>query len=423
MANDDSLKQVIDQVNKNFEDQLQFLSELVRFPSVVGREADAQKFYADACTKEGLAVELFEAEKERVQNHPAYIESGFDFSGRPNIIATLKGTGKGRSLILNGHMDVVSPEPVDSWSVDPWGGEIIENRLYGRGSLDMKAGVSANLFAMKALMDCGLELAGDVILESVIEEELGGGGGTLACFLRGITADGMLISEPSRQFVWITHPGIKYFRIKILGKPAHAALSHTGVNAIVKMVPVIQALEQLDQKRAATLSYPKVEEQTGRSCNLSIGTMAAGDWVSTVAGWATLECRVGFVPGETGDEVKAQVENTITEAVTGDQWLEEHPPQVEWFGWNAEPWVEREDSAFLKTFADTCTQVLGIKPKLTGASGGLDTRFGTMFDTPSLSFGPDGANYHGIDEYVDIATLREVTQTLATFIPKWCGLA
>jgi len=323
---------------------------------------------------------------------------------------------------LNGHIDVVSPEPFSSWSEDPWKGVIKDNRLYGRGSADMKAGLSANLFALKAILECGLKPKGEIIVESVIEEELGGSGGTLACLLNGVTADGMVISEPSQHYVWITHPGIKYFRVKVLGKPAHAAQSHQGVNAIVKMVPIIKSLEALDLMRANSLSYPRVEQQTGRSCNLSMGKMFSGDWVSTVAGWATLECRIGFVPGETGEQVMRQVEETIKDSVKGDEWFSDHPAQIEWFGWDTEPWVEPESSSFVKAFLKTGEKILGSRPDLTGASGGLDARFGQMFGTPSLSFGPRGRNYHGIDEYVEIDSLLSVTKTLALFVADWCGL-
>jgi len=270
-------------------------------------------------------------------------------------------------------------------------------------------------------LDCGLRLKGDVILESTIEEEAGGSGGTLACFLHGVKADGLIISEPSRECVWVTHPGIMYFRVKVLGLPAHAALSHKGVNAISKMVPIIQALEALDRKRAETLSYPLVERQTGRPCNLSLGKMTAGDWVSTVAGWAVLEGRIGFVPGETKKQVQEQIEQTLVEAVRGDAWFQEHPPAVEWFGWATDPWVEPQDSPFLKQFLPVGEQVLGKPPVILGSSGGLDNRFAPYFDIPSFAFGPAGGNHHSIDEYVEISSLLRVTGTLAAFAAEWCG--
>lgn len=422
MTNDKFQNKIFKQVEHHFDDQIKFLSRLIRIKSLVGQEGEGQKFYAQACRDLGLKVETFEADKAVLEKHPAYIPIDLEYSGRPNVIARQQGRGGGRSLILNGHMDVVSPEPLSQWSVDPWGGQVTENRLYGRGALDMKGGLSANLFALKSVLACGFRPRGEVILESVIEEEAGGSGGTLACFLRGITADGMVIPEPSREAFWITHPGIKYFRVTVFGRTAHAAVSHLGVNAIVKMVPIVKAIERLDQERAHRLSYPIVEKAYGRPCNLSIGKMQAGDWVSTVAGWATLECRLGFVPGESGREVIAEVEKTIAEAVKNDDWFSEHPPRIEWFGWDTEPWLEPDDSAFLKAFSATSQKNVNKTPLITGSPGGLDNRFGPYFNTPSVSYGPGGANNHGIDEYIDLSSLQTVTKTLALFIAEWCQL-
>jgi acetylornithine deacetylase len=415
-------EKILKQVEKSFKEETDFLSQLVKIKSLVGQEGEGQKFYAAACRKLGMKIEMFTPEKGKIKSHPAYIPIDLEYPGRPNVIAELAGAGGGRSLILNGHIDVVSPEPLSLWTVDPWGGQVKENRLYGRGAVDMKAGLAANLYALKALLDCGLKPKGKIILESTIEEELGGSGGTLACFIHGVTADGLVISEPSTEKIWVTHPGIRYFRVTVHGRTAHAALSHTGVNAIVKMVPIIKALEALDLDRAKRLSYPLVQKQTGRPCNLSLGRMQAGDWVSTVAGWATLECRVGFVPGETRQMIEAEINKTIQEAVQDDPWFKERPYKIEWFGWDTDPWVEPTDSSLVKSFQDTSKKIYGSAPELSGASGGLDARFGHYFKTPSLSFGPTGANYHGIDEYADLSSLLRVTKTLALFIADWCQI-
>ena len=422
MIADKRTEKIIRQVERNADEELQFLSKLITHKTLVGQEGPGQEFYARACRDLGLQVELFQAEAEEIKKHPAYVKIDMDYAGRPNVIAELPGAGGGRSLILNGHMDVVSPEPVSAWRFDPWGGAIRDERVYGRGSVDMKAGLTANFFALKAVLDSGLRMKGNAVLESTIEEEAGGSGGTLACFLHGVKADGMVISEPSRECVWVTHPGIMYFRVKVLGLPAHAALSHKGVNAIVKMIPIVKALEALDLKRAKTLSYPLVEKQTGRPCNLSLGKLNAGDWVSTVAGWAVLEGRVGFVPGETKNQVREEIEQAVSESVRGDDWFREHPPRVEWFGWMTDPWVEPQDSSFVKEFLSVGERVLGGQPVILGSSGGLDNRFAPYFDTPSFSFGPAGGNHHSIDEYVEIPSLMRVTKTLAVFAAEWCGL-
>jgi len=409
-------------VEENFIEETNLLTQLVRTKSIIGDEKEAQKLYAETCHNLSLNVELFTPDKNTIKTHPAYTPIDLDYRNRANIIAEYKGVAEGRSLILGGHIDVVSPEPTPLWTHDPWGGEVVGDRLYGRGAADMKAGLAANFYALKAILNLGLRPRGKVILESTIEEELGGSGGALACLIHGITADGMLITEPSNEKIYVTHPGIRYFRVTVQGKTAHAALSHTGVNAIAKMAPIIKALETLDAERAKRLSYPLVEKLTGRSCNLSMGKMQAGDWVSTVAGWATLECRVGFVPGETRQGIETEINKTIREATKGDTWLEANPPKIDWFGWDTDPWIEPTDSTFVKTLQETGSYLYGVPPELAGASGGLDARFGHYFGVPSLSYGPVGGNYHGVDEYVDLPSLMRVTKTLALLIVNWCGV-
>ena len=422
MLSEELFKKLVRQVDLNFDEQVTFLAELVTHESIAGQEGKAQQFFTRTCREWDLKPELLYPDPEVLRSHPSFLDAGLDYSERPNVIVRAGGDAPGQSLILNGHIDVVSPEPADQWTVDPWGGDIVDGLLYGRGSSDMKGGLSANLFALKALLDLDQRPRGSVILESVIEEEPGGSGGTLACFVNGVTADAMVVTEPSLETLGVTHPGILHFRVKVTGRTAHAGFSHEGVNAIVKILPVVKALEELDRLRAETLSYPRVEELTGRSCNLCLGKLSAGDWVSTVAGEAVLECRVGFVPGETAEMVKNQIEITVRDSVKDDDWFIEHPVEVEWFNWQTEPWVEPEDSPLTKSFLEAGKNVLGQYPRLIGAPGAMDTRFGPMFQTPSICFGPRGGNSHAADEYVELESVRRVTKVLAVFIAQWCGL-
>jgi acetylornithine deacetylase len=210
-------------------------------------------------------------------------------------VGTLRGTDPAaRSLALNGHVDVVSPEPLETWSHDPWGGEIVgvgsAQRIYGRGALDMKSGTIANLHALKAVLDAGLRPRGTVVLQSVVEEEAGGGAGTLATLLRGHTADALLTPEPFYRAIVLGQPGVMLFRVSVLGKTAHAAYSQTGVNAIGKILPLYEAMVELDRERAARWPNPFFGGLSDRAVNLNVGVLRAGDWPSTVAGRAEMEC-------------------------------------------------------------------------------------------------------------------------------------
>ena len=408
------------EVDRLREEMIAALAELVRIPSLVGNEGPVQDFMRRQYESLGLDVKTFEADKDKVRNHSAYVESGLSFEGRPNVIGVLKGDARKKSMILNGHVDVVSPEPVDQWEHDPWSADVEGNRLYGRGAVDMKAGVIANLYALKALLKAGIKPGGDVQLQSVVEEEAGGGGGTLACLMEGYTADGMIITEPFMMPV-ISHPGILYFRVKVKGLTAHAAHSQLGVNAIGKMIKVYEALVDLDLKRAAAVKFRLYHKVEGRSCHLNIGTLKAGDWVSTVAGFAELGCRISFIPGESMAEIKATVEQVVENVAQSDDWLKVHPPEMEWFGWQTEPWYQDPEDPFIQTVVPCFESVCGQKLEICGATGGLDNRFSSYFGFPSICFGPNGGDYHSFDEYVELDSLVLTTKAVALATVEWCS--
>lgn len=410
---------VLKAIDRNKDLMFEDLAEIVRIPSVVGSEGKAQEWVLEKMRSTGLEVQTFEANKQELMKHPSYVKVDWSYEGRPNVIGALKGDPKAKSLILNGHIDVVSPEPVDQWTHDPWGAETIGGKMYGRGTVDMKAGVIANLHAVKALVDENAVPRGSITVFSVIEEEAGGGGGTLACLLKGYRADAMINPEPFLK-VAIAHPGILYFRVKVQGKSIHAGRSHLGVNAVGKMIPIYNALIGLDDARAKRLRFKWAEMDSGRSCNLNIGTFHAGDWPSNVAGWAAMECRISFVPGETEGSVKKEVEDLIFDAASQDRWLKDHPPQVEWFGWHANPWMQNPEDPFIKLMLKNGAEILGSEPPLVGKPAGVDTRFCSEFNISACAFGPQGGEIHGINEYVDLESVVQTAKVVALMALDWC---
>ena len=259
------------------------LQTLVRIPSVTGEEGAAQKYLFNLYKSLGLDTHLFVADRSKLLHHPVFCDYGISYEGRPNVIGTLHGDPSKKSMVLNGHVDVVPPDPVEQWSHDPWGAQVVENRLYGRGSLDMKSGLIANLFALKALIKAGLEPQGTVMLQSVVEEEEGGAGGALACLAEGYVGDGMIVTEPLKWVV-IAASGILRCMVRVKGKSAHPFESHLGVSAISKMIPIFRALEKLDAERKATVHFPLFEQNQSPACNLVVGTFRAGQWIAMVPG-------------------------------------------------------------------------------------------------------------------------------------------
>jgi acetylornithine deacetylase len=411
-------------VDSTADEIFQRVQQLVRIPSTVGHEGEAQEWMAQLYKSGGLDVIRLVPRKEDLIKHPAYVETGFTYDeSRPNIIGILPAKGGGRSLILNGHVDVVSPEPIETWERDgPWSGTIEGNRLYGRGAADMKSGLIGNYFALKTVLDLGLQPQGEIVLESVIEEEAGGSGGTLATLIGGYTADAMIIPEPLGLQIITAHPGIHYFRVKAYGKTAHAAQSHEGVNAIGKLAKIYERLIALDRDRAQRNRDDFFEKMTGRSCNLNIGTFKAGDWPSTVAGWAVLEARISYLPGEVEEGIKEEVKQVVEEVAAKDKWLKEHPPQVEWFGWRSPPWVQDHKIPLIQQFRKTASAVLSSSPEIAASTAGLDTRFGPFFGVPSFVFGPTGGLLHCSNEYVEMDSVIKTVKVLAAFIVDWCGV-
>jgi len=410
------------EVDRLFDDLVTTLQAVVRIPSLSGEEGAAQEFMRKQYEALGLEVHSLVADPAVLKGHPGFIDNGVSYDGRPNIIGVQQGEPSKNSMALNGHIDVVSIEPVSQWTHDPWGGETAANRLYGRGALDMKGGLIANLFALKALNRAGLRPKGTVMLQSVVDEEPGGGG-ALACFMAGYTADGMIVPEMCALPVTIALAGIMRFLVRVRGRSIHAAQSHLGVNAIGKIIPIYHALEQLDARRKAEVRFPLFEELGGPACHLIVGTLHCGDWMSTVAGLAEMGCRIGFVPGEKKEDIQRLVEETVRTAAASDPWLREHPPEVEWLPFKIDPYFQDPDHPFVRSVISSARAVLGdrvtVKPR--GGTWSEDTRFAQYFGFPALSIGPAGQHPHGPDEYVDLDSLRSVTKAIAAATFDWCA--
>ncbi len=418
---DDTKNKIFRFIESRRDEILRDLSQLVQIPSISGQEGEAQKYMQRLYSDLGLKVTSKDADLDKISRHKAYVKSAFDYRGRPNIVGVLEGEPSAKSLILNGHIDVVSPEPVADWEFSPWSGKVVGNKLYGRGACDMKAGLIANCYALKALLETGLKPEGTLTLQSVIEEEPMAGGGTLACLLDGFTADGLIIPEPNMK-ITVAHPGVLFFKVKVIGKSAHAGVAHTGVNAIGKMNLVYDVLVELDERRAHENRHPLFEKHAGRSCHLNIGTYRAGDWVSTVPGWAEIECRMSHLPAENVAEVQKQVQQAVKRAAEGDEWLRQHPPEVVWHEKRVIPWEQAPDDSFVLAFKSSAEGTLKSDFDIIGATWGLDTRLAPFFNMPAITFGPNGGNIHGVNEYVEIDSLLDCTKALAAFIMDWCGV-
>jgi acetylornithine deacetylase len=263
-----------------------------------------------------------------------------------------------------------------------------------------------------------------VYFETTIEEEDGGVGGNLWMRLTQPKTDAAIIPEPSALQLGVASAGVMYFRVKVEGAPAHAATAHFGVNAIHKMILIIESLKKLNKERQARISYSYAEEadprMKGHATTINLGTIKAGDWPSTVPGTCIIECRIGWPPIEQLNNVKNQIETTINETARNDKWLSTHPPQIEWFGWRARPHELDINDPFVKLMKRNITKVTGDNPIYYGGSAGLDTRFFVHHGTPAVTFGPLAEIIHSFDERVNIDSVLKVAETIAKTIVDWC---
>ena len=417
-ATRETVMRLDDAIEARRDELVAIVAELVRRPSLLGHEAPAQAYVADHLRSSGMETEVWDLD-EALKQHPEGGESGVPFAGRPNVAGTLLGAGGGRSLILNGHIDVVSPEPVSAWTHDPWGAEIVGDRMYGRGAFDMKSGVALNVFLARLLRDLGIGLAGDLIVHSVIEEECTGTG-ALAASLRH-RADAAVVTEPECGGFTHAHLGVLWFKVAVTGKSWHAMQAWQGVNAISKTVPIIRALEELD-RRLNEERHP-IWRDVEHPINLNIGVIQGGDWPSTVPGMCELRCRLGFYPGQTVQEMRATVEETVRVAAQEDAWLREHPPVVTYEGFKSSGSTVSLQEPSVRLLGDHHRRVTGgpMRP-LVGTSIN-DMRYYNFAGVPAGCYGAAGANGHAADEWLDLTSLVPTAQVLGGFIVDWCGIA
>jgi len=405
-------------IDQRTDELIEVVAELVKRPSELGHEALVQEYVADHLRGSADEVEVWDLDAS-IYAQPNAGNSGVPFPGRPNVTGKIAGAGGGKSMILNGHIDVVSAEPVDQWSHDPWGAEIVGDKMFGRGAFDMKSGVAANLFLPRLLKDNGIRLKGDLTIHSVIEEECTGNG-SLAASLRD-RADGALVTESVGRRSPIGHLGVIWFRIGIQGRSAHAGWATLGVNAIVKAVPIIQALHQLDAD--LNLNVHPLYEGIDHPINLNIGTIRAGDWPSTVPGYCEIRCRVSFFPDMSRDEMHRTIETTIAAACAGDAWLEEHPPVVTYDGFDTNGCAIDVDDPFIRALESASLDATDfpLEPRMTTAVN--DMRYYIFQGVPSTCYGAEGGNAHAVDEWLDLPSMPRLARTMASFLVDWCGVA
>ena len=395
------------------------LRELIAFESWGGREGPVQTRMAELLEGAGMDTDVWPIDLDSLRRHPAY---GAEIERDEALgVVGRTGAGRGPTLILNGHVDVVPAGDVERWSVPPWRGTVQHGRVYGRGSADMKGGLCCALYAVRALREAGVELAGSVMIQSVVGEE-DGGMGTLAAVERGYTADAAIVLEPTELVVAPAQAGALSFRITIPGRAAHGALRTEGVDPLGKFARIYHALEALEQTRNERLRHPLFDDYEIPYA-ICVGTLRAGIWASTVAEDLVLEGRFGIGIGEDSEQARRELEAAVEAVASQDDWLREHPPVVAWWGARYEPAAIPSDHPLVSALAGSFEAVAGRRPAVRGMPYGADMHLLVhQGRTPTVLFGPgDVRRAHAPDEFVPIAELEAATRTLALTMLRFCA--
>ena len=396
------------------------LRHLVRIPSEGGSEEPAQDAMAHVMKSLEMELDRWEADPKELSRHPDY-SAEVERESIHGLVGYLEGTGGGKTLVLNGHVDVVPAGDPDTWSRPPWSGDFAGGRVHGRGSADMKGGLAAALGAVKAIRDAGAGIRGRVCLQSVVGEE-DGGAGTLATVLRGHTGDGAVVMEPTRLAVVPAHAGALSFRLRIQGRGAHGALRLEGVNPVEKLAPVLDAIRLLEERRNGDGSDPALKS-LDLPFPISIGTIRGGTWASTVPDSLVCEGRYGVAPEEDLDDARREFEAAIRKGVSGDPWLSVHPPHIEWWGGVFRPASTPPDDPIVHCVGGAAAQVLGRPPEVQGLPCGTDLRLLVHAGgTPGVLFGPGDLRLaHAPDESVPLNEVVDAARVLALTILRFCG--
>jgi acetylornithine deacetylase len=427
---------VTDEVARRRDELASLLCDLVAFdtrspdPDYAPRdEAALQEYVAGRMRASGLAVRTWEPEAADLPPSRYPIPPGHHFRGRPQLVATATGTGGGRTLLLNGHVDVVTAEPRELWTSDPFAPELRDGRVHGRGACDMKGGVASMLLATEVLRGLDVPLAGDLVVSTVTDEE-STGGGSLAVAGSGLRADGGIIPEPTSLRAWLGTRGSLMPAITVEGRAGHAGLAPEHwtaggpVNALEKMQVVIEALQRL---RLDWQLRPDAQHDVLAPGGIVPTSLRGGQWMVSYPAAATLECHVQYVPAQAdadgyGTRVEREIEARVLAAAQADPWLAQHPPRFSWPGDVPAGWVGREEPVAATTL--DAMAALGLPRAVASRTTFFDGPTFTRAGIPTIAFGPgDIAVAHAVDESVPVDELVRAAQVLAVAAMRFCGVA
>jgi acetylornithine deacetylase len=398
-------------------------ASLVRFPSLLGEEAAAQDYMEGLFRGMGLEVDRFPVRDEEIRHLPGYAPSLGQWHRHDNVVGIHRPSAeRGRSLILNGHIDVVPIGAEELWTTPPFEPSVRNGKLYGRGGGDMKAGIAAYVVAFESLRYLGLQPAAQVYLQSVVEEECTGNG-ALACLQRGYKAHAAIIPEPFDETILRAQVGVLWLQVEVFGKPAHVLNASQGINAIEAAYALWEGLKPLADEWNRPEQRHRAFAHLDSPIKFNLGRIAGGEWASSVPTKCVIHLRCGFYPGVSTAQARAAIESRISEVAQHDPRLAGARYRIHYAGLQSEGCELDIAAPMMSTLADSHETVAGRRPDWFSSSATTDVRVFHLYgETPATCYGPETGSIHGIDEWVSLQSLQRVCAVLALFIARWCGV-
>jgi len=401
-------------VDKSACEARDILKDLIRIRSFSGSETQAIELCRNRFARAGCECELVPV-PQSITEDPDYsrTDQPISYEGRSNLVAVRKGSGGGKSVIVQSHVDVV---PADGWD-DAFAPRDDGQFIFGRGACDAKGPVAAIWLAMKALADIGFRPSGDMQAQIVIEEEFGGNG-ALALIGQGYRADAVIVVEPSQLQIHPANRGCVWFQIEIEGLSAHMGRKYEAISAVDLACKVINALYDYERRLVAdSANYPGFERYTN-PVQVNIGMLNAGNWPSTVPGSAIIEGGVGFLPNRSREQVKQEIKTAI-ESID-DPWLLSHYR----LGFNKlhnDSYEIAYDHPAVLALHEAALAA-GIESEVFGWNVSCDARlYSRIGGMPTVVFGPGSVtDAHGTEEKVEFAQVVKAAEAIVRFVMDWC---
>ena len=409
-------------IKQNKERIISLTQDLVRINSEnhppIGNEGEVQKYIADFWKRHSFDFDSFiPTDIPEFESHPAYCDLGRSYEDRPVVVAKLPGNGGGRSLILSGHVDTV-PVADGEWKYGPHSGVIEDGKLYGRGAYDMKGGVAAMMMAACLLKEMGVRLKGDLIIETVPDEEFASGNGTVAARARGYTADAAVITEPTAFNIVAAQRGFRLAQVTIAGKTGIPVIGGEMANPVQHLAHVLHGIENFRNAR-----YSITREDT-----IMITKLAANEFRPDELLTVPPECRIEVywqvMPEEEISDVDAVFEAAINDACSSDSYFETNPVQITY---HLRPMPGSRisvDAPIVQETSAVIEAVMGKPAFVLDMFVPCDLFiFNKFSNIPAIVLGPRGDCAHAPNEYVEVDDLSLCAEIYMNLAVNWCGVA